>query len=352
MGDPLQSLTESWEGLAVVTKHDPISGSWIFIALHDDTLGPPTGGTRLKHYATPADGLHDAMRLAKGMTHKWAALGWDAGGGKAVLAVPGPIEGERRKALLLRYGKLVEALKGAFSTGRDLGTTDDDMVVISTVTEHVHGVDRERGIVRDPGPYTAAGVFAAMRSTLARLRGSGDFTGRRVLVQGLGAVGVPLAHRLGRAGAQLLVSDLDTARAVSVAAEVGARAMPAEEIYETECDIYAPCAVGATLNQETIPRLRCRAVVGSANNQLAEDFDAERLRLRDILYAPDFIANGGGALAFGLIHRGVVDEEEISRRLEGIGDSLEQIFAQASERAESPLDAARRRVDQMLRRGA
>ncbi len=348
MEESFRSLIESWNGLGVVFRHDAVSGSWIFIALHDDTLGPPVGGTRLKTYATPADGLLDAMRLAEGMTRKWAALGFDCGGGKGVLATPGPIEGKPREDLLRSYGKLVNALRGGFSTGRDLGTTDDDMVVLDSVTEHVHGVDREQGSVRDPGPYTAAGVFAAMQSTLNRLEGTPDFAGRRVLVQGLGAVGRPLSGLLVEAGARLLLSDVDSARAERLATELRAEVIPASDVYATECDIYAPCAVGATLNPRTIDQLRCRAVVGSANNQLAADSDATRLKERGILYAPDFIANGGGALAFGLIHRGLHDAAEIARRLRGIADTLDDIYIQAAERDVSPLAAAHDKVNRML----
>ena len=351
MEESFRSLIESWNGLAVVFRHDAITGSWIFIALHDNTLGAPVGGTRLKKYATPADGLLDAMRLAEGMTRKWAALGFDCGGGKGVLATPGPIEGEPREGLLRRYGQLVNALRGGFSTGRDLGTTDADMVVLGSVTEHVHGVDREHGSVRDPGPYTAAGVLAAMRSTLNRLQGSSDFADRRVLLQGVGAVGRPLSSLLVEAGARVLLSDIDPARAERLATELGAEAIPADEVYSTECDIYAPCAVGATLNARTIPQLRCRAVVGSANNQLADDADAARLQERGILYAPDFIANGGGALAFGLIHRGLHDDAEIQRRLRGIADSLDDIYTRAAERDLSPLEAANDKVNRVLSGG-
>jgi len=350
MDDRLQELIAGWDGLGVLMRHDEPSGSWIFIALHDATLGRPTGGTRMKRYATPAEGLRDALRLAEGMTHKWAALDFDCGGGKGVLALPGPLDGAQRERLLRRYGELIRELHGAFSTGRDLGTTDEDMALLAGITEHVHGVDRESGRVRDPGPFTAAGVLAAMRSTVRRLDRTDGLARCRVLVQGLGAVGLPLARRLADEGAALLVSDIDAARAAATGAELGAETIPADAVYGTPCDVYAPCAVGATLNAETIPRLACAAVVGSANNQLGEEADAERLQRRGILYAPDFIANGGGALAFGLIHRGVRDEEELRRRVDSIGESLGRVLDESAERGESPLRAARRRVERTLSR--
>lgn len=348
MTESIESLVENWDGLAVVTRHHHETGSWIFVALHDATLGSPCGGTRLAHYPDPAAGLRDAMRLARGMTHKWAALKFRSGGGKAVLAVPDALDSAGRRALLLDYGRLLESLGGVFSTGRDLGTTDDDMRVLSEVTTHVHGVDPGTKQTRDPGPYTAHGVAAAMRAGLSSLYGSDEFAGRSVLVQGVGDVGEPLARRLAAAGATLLLSDIDEARVGALAKELGASLIPVADVYDTRCDIYAPCALGATLNEETIPRLRCRAVVGSANNQLAEDGDADRLHERGILYAPDFIANGGGALAFGLIRRGVTDNDTIAGMLDGISTTLGDVFRDAFDQGVSPHRIAISRIEVLL----
>jgi leucine dehydrogenase len=290
------------------------------------------------------------MRLARGMTHKWAALDFDSGGGKAVLAVPERLDGDARRSLLLDYGRLVESLGGAFSTGRDLGTTDDDMRTLAEVTRHVHGVDRATGVTRDPGPYTARGVAAAIGATLGGVFGSSAPAGRTVLIQGVGGVGAPLARRLAAAGATLLLSDVDSSRVEALAAELGAATVHAEAAIDTACDLYAPCALGATLDARSIPRLRCRAVAGSANNQLGQDADADLLHARGILYAPDFIANGGGALAFGLIHRGVTDEAAIGERLDGIAATLGDLFREAAAKAESPQRAALRRIEARLAR--
>lgn len=345
-----ESVIREWPGLGVVVRHDGPSGSWIFIALHDDRLGSPVGGTRLKVYDAPVDGLRDATRLAGGMTDKWAALGLDSGGGKGVLAVSEIPRGDERKGLLRRYGKLVDSLRGYFSTGRDLGTTDDDMLTLAGVTDHVHGVDRERGETRDPGPYTAAGVLASMRAVLPRLgkKGFGDCS---VLIQGVGDVGEPLARHVADAGASLLLSDLDETRARGLARELDARTVEPAAAGSTPCDIYAPCAVGAILHAGSIPGLRCRAIVGSANNQLAEDGDAELLARAGILYAPDFVANGGGALAFGLIHRGETDEQQLQRAVAGIEQTLSAIFDEAVRHGEPTLHAARRLVQQRLSSG-
>jgi len=352
--EDLQELIAGWDGLAVVAHRDRPTGAWMFIALHDDTLGRPTGGTRMKPYASPAAALRDAMRLAEGMTHKWAAVGVAFGGGKAVIAPPGPLPEAERRALLRRYGKLVDSLHGSFSTGEDLGTTVEDMAVIAEATRHVMGGHGGNGELVDPGPFTARGVFRGIAAAIRHLDG-GDLAGRSVLVQGVGDVGAPLAGLLRAAGARLLLADLDAGRAGALAAELGGepdcRIVPAAAVYDTECDVFAPCAVGQVLNRETIPRLRCRAVAGSANNQLGEPADAGRLHRRGILYAPDYLINGGGALAFGLIELGTTDADELFARVEALGDSLGEIFAEAAARDESPLAATQRRVERVLAAG-
>lgn len=345
----IQTLIREWDGLATVARYDRPTGAWIFIALHDATLGRPMGGTRLKVYDTPAEGLRDAQRLAEGMTHKWAGAGIDLGGGKAVLALSRPLEGAERDGLLRRYGRLVAALEGSFSTGQDLGTTTEDMAVIAQETRYVHGRVAEG--VTDPGPYTARGVFAAMRAVARHLFGSDDLAGRTVLFQGVGDVGAPLARYVAEAGGRVLVSDVDGARAKEIARELDGGLVPLDAVYDTECDVFAPCAIGGVLDEETIPRLRCRAVCGSANNQLDRPEDAEALHGRGILYAPDYVANSGGAIAFSSMARGV-PEAEIERRIAGIGAVLDEVFAEAAREDRSPLWAARRRVERMLGREA
>jgi leucine dehydrogenase len=303
----------------------------------------------MKVYPSPAAGLQDAMRLAAGMTRKWAGVDFDYGGGKAVLAVKGQLEGEERAGLLTRYGRLLESLHGAFGTGPDLGTTPEDMLVISQVTSHVHGVDRETGRTIDPGPFTARGVFAGIRAAVKHEYRVDDLTGRVIHVQGVGDVGAPLARMLKESGAQLVLSDLDTRRAESLAEELGGtEAFEPHTAYEAPCDVYAPCAVGATLNGESIPELKCRVIVGSANNQLQDPEDADRLFERGILYAPDYIVNAGGALAFALQNSGITAEAEINERVDAIGTSLSEILAEARAANESPVYAAERAVERRL----
>ncbi|HZD03308.1 MAG TPA: Glu/Leu/Phe/Val dehydrogenase dimerization domain-containing protein, partial [Longimicrobiales bacterium] len=296
---PFVDRIQEWDGLGVVVRHDRPTGTWIFVALHDDTLGRPTGGCRMRVYGHPSEGLRDALRLAEGMTRKWAVIDLPYGGGKAVLAVPRPLQGEERRGLLRRFGELLESLKGAFSTGEDLGTTPADMACLATVTRWVKATGVRGGEPVDPGPYTALGVLEGIRAALAAAFGDGELAGRTVLVQGVGDVGEPLARMLSAEGARLLLSDLDHGRVESLAGELQARPVSPDEVYWTACDVYAPCAVGATLNSGTIPQLRCRVVAGSANNQLETEADADALRERGILYAPDYVVNGGGALALG-----------------------------------------------------
>lgn len=346
--DDVKSLIEQWNGLGVVSRYDNETDSWTFVALHDDTLGRPVGGTRLRVYESPEDGLRDAMRLAEGMTHKWAALEFPFGGGKAVLALSRTLHLEERETLLRGYGRLLDALGDAFGTGEDLGTTPDDMLFLSRLAPNIHGIDRERGVAMDPGPYTARGVLAATHATANAKWGTRALSDRRILVQGTGDVGLPLVELLSREGARLIVSDIDGSRARSVGADFGAEVVDAEAVYETPCDIFAPCAVGGVLNSSTIPRLQCTAIAGSANNQLEDPSDADTLHDRGILYAPDYIANSGGALAFGSINQGVTDTGEIGNRLDRLEHSLEQIFQEADECGESPARAARRRVERVL----
>ncbi len=347
MSRDILSLIESWDGEGVVTRYDRPTDTWIFIALHSSVLGRPTGGTRMKTYPALTDALEDAMRLAEGMTYKWAGLKTAFGGGKAVLAVPKPLEGAEREGLLMRYGEFLESLSGAFGTGADLGAGPDALAIVARRSRYVLGIEAD-GSPRDPGPFTAHGVLCGLRAALGEVFGSDLPGGRKILIQGVGDVGEPLARSLGGDGAELLLSDIDEAKAEALAAELGGRSVPPDEVYSTECDVYAPCAIGATVNQETIPQLRCRIVAGSANNQLLVDEDAERLHQRGIVYAPDYVVNAGGALAFSLILEGEWSDEDLFRRTAGIGEAIREILREAAAAGTSPLQAARVRVDRIL----
>jgi leucine dehydrogenase len=348
MNADLTRLMENWDGLGVVVRFDGPTGAWIFICLHNCTLGPCTGGTRMKVYDTLADGLEDGMRLAEGMTSKWASIHEKCGGGKSVIALDRLVDGEERQGLLRRYGALIQSLNGAFRTGEDLGTTSEDMKVIGSKTSYVHGFHPTTGEKIDPSPYTAQGVFAGLKSAVEVVFGSSDLSGRSVLIQGTGNVGTNLGRLLARSGARILVSDIDEERAALVAQELAGTVVPSPDVYSTECDVYAPCAIGATLNSETIPQLNCRIVAGSANNQLQNIEDASRLLERGVVYAPDYVVNAGGALSFALMDRGLGDHEALLKETEVIGSMITEILTEANVSNETPVAIATKRVDRIL----
>ena len=338
----------AWDGQGVVVRYDRETDSWIFISMHDDTMGPFTGGTRMKSYPSLGEALEDGQRLAAGMTAKWAVLGMPYGGGKAVLAVPAPLEGAAREGLLRRYGRLIASLGGRFRTGEDMGTTPDDMCVLAEETEFVHGFDRETGEKLDPSPYTALGVWSGILAGCAEVFGSDDMSGRTVLIEGLGNVGWRLGELLRESGAGLIVADIDGDRCRRAVEELGATPVEPAQVPSTRCDVYAPSAIGATVNKETIPVLGCRLIAGSANNQLAEPEDAARLVERGIVYVPDYVINGGGAMSFGLMSGGEKDPEVLRHHVESIGDTVSELLIEAAERGESPVVAADRRVERVL----
>ncbi len=351
MKNGIRELLQEWNGLGLVQSYDWQTGTWMFIALHDATLGPMVGGCRMKPYDALEAAARDAMRLAEGMTYKWAAIDFPFGGGKSVLAVPRPLQPEERRALIRRFGGLLQSLHGAYATGVDLGTTPEDMDVLAEVSEYVMGHGVSGSGTEDPGPYTALGVLAGIRSALRALDGAAEVAGASVLIQGAGDVGDPLARMLAEESATVLVADIDEDRARGLATEIGGQVVPVDRTYSTACDVFAPCAVGAILNAETIPQLACRIVAGSANNQLDREEDAQRLHERGILYAPDYVVNAGGAIAFGMMHLGESGGEAMRQRVQEIEHTLDRIFAEARERGESPVHGARRVAEDALRRG-
>lgn len=340
-----------WDGEYTVVRYDRDAGAWVFIAIHSSRLGMPVGGTRLKLYNSPRDGLLDAQRLAAGMTYKWAAIDFPLGGGKGVIALSHPLERVERERLLERYGALVESLRGGFGTGADLGVGPAEVDTIARRTRYVFCGAPGEGGSGDPGPWTSLGVHAGMQAAAGEAFGSPDLKGRTVLIQGTGDVGVPLARRLAESGAKLKLADVEAGRARALAKELGTEVVAAERVYGEPCDIFAPCAVGGVLNAETIPKLRCRVVAGSANNQLETPEDAERLHEHGILYAPDFIINAGGAIAFGGIKALGMSETEARERILAIGATLKDIFMNAEGRGESSLHAAERLAQHVLQRG-
>jgi glutamate dehydrogenase/leucine dehydrogenase len=332
-----EGLLAGWDGEHAVVRHDAESGAWMFVCVDSTVLGPAGGGTRMRVYPVPADGLADAMRLSRAMTWKMTAAGMPRGGGKAVLAVPELPAGEPRKRLLRRYGALVASLGGSYRTAGDMNISPEDLDVVAETCPWVYGTTGGGG---NSGRGTARGGLHAIRATVENVFGSPDLAGRSVLVQGAGSVGGVLARELAQAGARVFVSDVDEARA----AATGCDTVPPERALETEVDVYSPCAVGGTLNAESIPRLACRAIAGCANNQLGEEADAERLHERGILYAPDYIVNAGGIVQLiGLEDEGW-DEERLEEGLAGIGETLRTLLAEAEAKGITPAEAADRLV--------
>lgn len=341
----LDGLMRSWDGEEIILRHDRETGATIIIAIHSTRLGGSAGGgTRMKTYPSVEEAINDAQRLAEGMTFKFAAAGLERGGGKAVIAVPSGLDAEARDGLLRRYGALIHQLGGLFACGADVGTSERDMDIIAeTGAPYVFGRTPEHGGAGDSGPATALGVLSGIKATCLRLFDGDALAGRRIVVQGVGKVGHPLLRLLHDEGAELTVGDVDSAACERMRQEFGAAVVAPEAVYETECDIFSPCALGAILNDETIPRLRCRAVVGSANNQLATPEDADRLRERDILYAPDFVVNSGGAIL--LLGREVLGWSQAQTE-EYIGatvrDTLARVYALADEQGIATSVAAER----------
>jgi len=337
-------LIRDWDGEQVVVHHDEPTSSWMFIGIHSTVLGPSMGGTRLKSYATTAEALDDVLRLSNAMTWKHAAAGMPYGGGKAVLAVTEvPARGTpERAALLLRYADLVESLHGTYVTAADMNTGEADMDTIGERTSHVLGRSTANGGSGDPGAATAIGVFHGIEATLKRVFGSDDLGGRSVLVQGLGSVGSRLAEHLHEAGAALLLADLDSAQASTLADELGAKVVDTDDVMTTECDVFSPCATGRVLTEATIPHLRCRIVAGAANNQLGVAEDGERLRDAGILFAPDFVINAGGVIHLSGYETLGWDDATMAERLEAIGDTLLEVFERADREGISTAAAADR----------
>jgi leucine dehydrogenase len=277
------------------------------------------------------------MKLSGAMTVKWAGADLPSGGGKAVLAVPELPTGDARKKLLRRYGDLVASLGGTYRTAGDMNISPADLDVVKERCEWVYGTTGGGG---NSARGTAIAVHAGLQASVEHVFGSPDLRGRSVLVQGAGAVGADLIGLLQADGADVLVSDVEDERARAT----GATVVPPDDVYDTECDVYSPCAIGGTLNANTIARLRCRIVGGSANNQLAEPEDAHRLHERGILYAPDFIINAGGVIQLvGLEDRGW-DEDELQRNLHAVGDTLREIYARGGDPAAAAEALAAERI--------
>lgn len=329
---------------SVLIARDTASGYHGIIALHSTALGPAVGGTRFWNYASEEEALTDALRLSHGMTYKTALAGLPLGGGKSIII--GNNTASNREALLRAHGRFVETLKGRYITAEDVGTSPADMEIVRLETQYVAGLIGRSG---DPSPFTARGVFRAIQASTRFLWNSDDLSGLRVAIQGCGHVGYHLAKLLHEAGAKLLVTDVDHTRTSRVVEAFGAERVGVNEIFGVAADIFAPCALGGVINDQTLPELKVQIVAGAANNQLLDERHGDMLRERNILYVPDYVANAGGVLN-GCIELLGWEADNASRKVDEIYDTILSILQSARAQGITTNKAADRLAEDRLRR--
>lgn len=329
---------------------DPETGLKAFIAVHDRTLGPALGGMRMWPYATEQEALTDVLRLSKGMTYKSAVARTGLGGGKSVIM--GDARTQKTGALMRAMGRFVDSFEGAYITAEDVGTSVPDLKIVRETTRFVTGLSREDGGSGNPSPYTARGCFVGLRAVLEDAFGTSSPAGKTVAIQGTGAVGGSFAEMLVKAGARVIVSDLHADRAESFAKKIGAQVVAKEDILFQECDVLAPSALGGIINDTIIPKLRCKAIAGPANNQLLEPRHGDVLQSRGILYAPDYVINAGGIINVGCeMIPGGYNEDVALKRIETIYDALKQVFSISRKENIATYRAADRLAEQILAAG-
>jgi leucine dehydrogenase len=329
----------------VVLCNDSGSGLRAIIAIHSTALGPATGGTRMWTYASEQDAIMDAMRLARGMTYKYAAAGVDLGGGKAVII--GDPKKDKSEALLRAFGRMINQLGGEYQTGEDVGTTLDDMEVIYSETEYLVTLPEHCGGAGNIAPATALGSIEAMRVCAARVWGTPELKGRSVALQGLGAVGWEALGMLLEHGAEVIVCDVDEEKVARAVKDYGVRAVSTTDIYSQDVDIFGPYALGGIINPETIPQLKVKVVAGSANNIFADEVrDSAALDSRGIVYAVDYVANSGGAiLDADRFRKGGLQRERAMANVRRIFERTEEVFTIADREGISAYLAANRMAE-------
>ena len=337
---------EQAEHEQVSFAYDEVAGLRAIVAIHSTVLGPAIGGTTMRVYADEEDALEDALRLSFSMTYKAAAAGLNFGGGAAVIM--GDPEKDKTEVLFRALGRQIASLNGRYITSQGMGTDVEDMQRIRVETEHVVGLHTAYGGCGDPSPVTAHGAIAGIMACLEEAGADPALGGMTVALQGLGKAGSGFAKALVASGAKVIACDADSRVAQRWADELGIRIVDPDSIYDVECDIWSPCAVGEVLNDETIPRLRCRVVAGLANNQLAEPRHAALLSERGILYAPDFVLNSGALIAVTEEIAGF-SMERAMRRAESIYLVLKRVFWVAHQRGISTAEAANVLAEERIR---
>lgn len=325
--------TTSHEEIYRIQDHD--LGLLGFIALHSTQLGPAAGGLRMRPYANEDAALEDVKRLSEGMTYKNAAAGLALGGGKAVIM--GDPATDKSPELLRAFARAIHSLQGRYYSAEDMGMSPDDMAILAEETPYVAGLAEGAFASGDPSPITARGIFNALRTAKEHKTGNKDLTGQTISVQGLGHVGWYLCTLLATAGAKLIVTDVDQTQVDRAVTAFGATAVTPDEIYAVQADIFAPCAIGGILNAQTIPQLKVGIVAGGANNQLASPKDGVALHQAGILYAPDFVANGGGIINVATEIEQIADRQAyVDEKLKALDRSMEHILRQAKAKDQSP----------------
>ncbi len=350
---------EKYDYEQLVFCQDKQSGLKAIIAIHDTTLGPALGGTRMWTYESEEAAIEDALRLARGMTYKNAAAGLNLGGGKTVII--GDPRKDKSEALFRAFGRYIQGLNGRYITAEDVGTTVADMDIIHEETDFVTGISPAFGSSGNPSPVTAYGVYKGMKAAAKAAFGTDSLEGKTVAVQGVGNVAYSLCRHLHEEGANLIVTDINKQAVQRVVTEFGAKAVDPNEIYGVECDIYAPCALGAVINDQTIPQLKAKVIAGSANNQLKDTIHGDLIHEMGIVYAPDYVINAGGVI-------NVADElygynaDRALKKVELIYDNIEKVIAiskrdgiptyvAADRMAEERIEKVRNARSQFLRNG-
>lgn len=315
---------ETYDYEQLVICQDKTTGLKAFIAIHDTTLGPALGGTRMWTYNSEEEAIEDALRLARGMTYKNAAAGLNLGGGKAVIM--GNPKTDKNDELFRAFGRFIEGLNGRYITAEDVGTTEEDMDLIHLETDYVTGVSAEFGSSGNPSPVTALGVYVGMKAAAKEAFGDDSLKGKTIAVQGVGNVAYTMCEYLHEEGAKLIVTDINEEAVQRAVDNFGATAVGINEIYGVDADIFSPCALGAVINDDTIPQLKAKVIAGSANNQLKNPEHGDKIHEMGLVYAPDYVINSGGVI-------NVADEldgynrERALKKVNTIYDTIEKIFA-------------------------
>jgi leucine dehydrogenase len=338
-------MTTPW-GMPDFDAHEDIHfftdekcGLKAIIAVHSTHLGPAAGGCRFWHYAQDEEALTDALRLSRGMSYKNAMAGLPLGGGKSVILADE--HSTKTPDLLHAFGKAVEHLGGRYITAEDVGMSVADMIEVSRTTKYVAGLPNSAGDVGgDPGPHTALGIFLGMKAAVKWALGKESLSGLHIALQGAGSVATGVAFHACAEGARLSIADVDQAKAHKLAERTGGKVVSPDAILGLEADVLSPCALGAILDEESIPELKVPVIAGAANNQLATDEDGERLHQRGILYAPDYVINAGGIINVCTEYLGDGDATLVRRRIEGIPVRLQQIWSEGAESGRDPAAVA------------